>query len=88
VGSFGKVWKAIYQGQPVAIKCIFSEDSDIVAEINMMERVSGKPHVLALVGVYVSNDTGEDAQVALVTPFMGNGSLYDLLVNKKAQQYR
>jgi hypothetical protein len=44
--------------------------------------------VLPLEGVYLSNDTGEEAQVALVTPYMANGSLYDVLINTKAPQYR
>lgn len=50
--------------------------------------MNGKPHVLPLEGVYLSNDTGEEAQVALVTPYMANGSLYDVLINTKAPQYR
>jgi serine/threonine protein kinase len=88
VGSFGKVWKGVYDGRPVAIKTFYSEDADVIGEINLMERVNNKPHVLRLEGVYLSNDTGEEAQVALVTPFMENGSLYDVLVNTRAPQYR
>lgn len=49
--------------QAVAIKCFYSEDADVIGEIQLMERVSGKPHVLPLEGVYLSNDTGEEAQV-------------------------
>lgn len=40
VGSFGKVWKGTYNGRSVAIKCFYSEDTDVVGEINLMERVS------------------------------------------------
>ncbi len=88
VGSFGKVWKGVYAGRPVAIKCFYSEDADVIGEILLMERVSGKPHVLPLEGVYLSNDTGEEAQVALVTPYMENGSIHDVLVNRRAPQHR
>ena len=88
VGCFGKVWKGQYNNHAVAIKCFYSSDSDVIAEINLMERVNGKPHVLPLEGVYLSSDTGEEAQVALVTPYMVNGSLYDVMVNTKAPQYR
>lgn len=88
MGSFGKVFKGSYNGAPVAIKQFYSKETDVITEINLMEAVSGLPHVLALLGVYLSNDTGESAEVALVTPFMDNGSLHDLLINTRTPQYR
>jgi serine/threonine protein kinase len=82
------VWKGTYDGRSVAIQCFNSDNTDVIGEIKLMERVNGRPHVLRLEGAYVSNDTGEFAQVALVTPYMVNGSLYDVLVNTRVPQYR
>jgi hypothetical protein len=57
VGSFGKVWKGTYNGRSVAIKCFYSEDTDVIGEINLMERVNGRPHVrllsLDMMNIYI-----------------------------------
>lgn len=39
-GSFGKVYKGIYCGSSVAVKCFLSESFDVVEEIEVMQRVS------------------------------------------------
>jgi len=109
VGSFGRVWKGTYRHRPVAIKCFYypsgarggggggGGEMDVVKEINLMARVNGRPHVLALEGVYLSSggegegggrEGGQEAQVALVMPYMCNGSLHDILINPNSPHYR
>lgn len=39
-GSFGKVYKGVHCGSPVAVKCFLSESFDVVEEIEVMQRVS------------------------------------------------
>jgi len=65
----------------VAVKVFMSTEADVSKEIVLMARVSGCPHVLPLLGVVMEQDDPyKDPQVALVTQYMENGSLYDLLV--------
>lgn len=78
-GSFGEVWRAIYQEGAVAVKLFLSEDIDVTSEIAVMAKISGQPHVLDLIGVVLEqNDKYKPPQVALVTRFMANGSLKDI----------
>lgn len=81
-GSFGEVWKALYNGNIVAVKLFVSQESDISSEIKVMAKASGKKNVLELLGVVQSKRDDYSAhQIAIVTPCMSNGSLDDLLVN-------
>lgn len=56
--------------------------------MSLIFQVTGKPHILKLCGVYLSRLSDKSAYVALVTPLMKYGSLYDLLINQDSANYR
>jgi len=88
-GSYGKVWRATYRGQTVAVKIFLSEDVDVLAEVDMLNRVKDIPHIVQFLGIVLLEGTDFRApQVAVVTRYMSNGSLYDILVDKSSPLYR
>lgn len=83
-GSFGVVWKAKYRERSeVAVKLFLYED--VESEIVMLASIAPHPHVLNFLGViFQVDDPYKEPQVALVTKFMGGGSLYERLVDRKS----
>jgi len=86
-GSFGEVWRALYNGNVVAVKVFLSEESDVSSEVMMMSKASGHANIIPLVGVVIQRDPYNDPQVAIVTKYMSNGSLHDMLVNSASANY-
>jgi len=82
-GSFSTVVKATYNKQPVAVK-IFKTDSFVNSEefrneILILSAVK-HPCILPLVGVT------KPPNVAVVTPYIENGSLFDFLHKNKLDE--
>jgi len=87
-GSFGEVWRGLYKEEVVAVKVFLSEESDVSSEIKMMAKVSGQKNIIKLVGVVIQDDPFNDPQVAIVTQYMSNGSMYDMLVKQDSGNFR
>jgi serine/threonine protein kinase len=86
-GSFGEVWRALYKSQVVAVKVFLSEESDVSSEVKMMCAAANHKNIIPLVGVVIQSDPYNDPQVAIVTKYMSNGSLHDMLVNDQSANY-
>jgi len=52
-----------------------------------MARASSASNILSMVGVVIQDDPHEASQVAIVTKYMSNGSMHDMLVNEEAANY-
>ena len=87
-GSFGIVYRAVWQGTRVAVKelqdgMLFDEDSDQAAhdliqkrfkeEVLLMSKLR-HPNIVLLVGACT-----ESPHLCLVTELLGNGSIYDMI---------
>jgi hypothetical protein len=86
-GSFGEVWRALHSGSVVAVKVFLSEEEDVSSEVKMMAKASGHKNIIPLIGVVIQDDPYNDPQVAIVTKYMSNGSLHDMLVNEQSANY-
>ncbi|GMH65850.1 hypothetical protein TL16_g04297 [Triparma laevis f. inornata] len=87
-GSFGEVWRGLYKEEVVAVKVFISEESDVSSEVKMMAKASGQKNILELVGVVIQDDPNNDPQVAIVTKYMSNGSMFDMLVSADHGNFR
>lgn len=88
-GSFGEVWRGLHNNSVVAVKVFLSEESDVTGEIAVMSAVNGLDNIIPFVGVVVEQqDRYKQPQVAIVTKYMVNGSLYDIVVNRNSRSYR
>jgi len=89
-GSFGEVWKGVFQNKTnVAVKQFLHDEADVSSEVLLLSKATGKPNVIDLIGVVVQQqDAFQDAQVAIVTRFCENGSLHDMLVNCKSNNFQ
>ena len=102
IGAFGEVWKGLYRGRPVAIKCFRAQPptgagagnaSMLLAATAKM--VAGEIRLMERVGgkPHVLPLEGVfvsrgTREVALVLPFMAHGSLHDLLLDARSPGYR
>lgn len=79
----------MYNGTAVAVKVFLSEESDVTGEIAVMSAVNGLDNIIPFIGVVVEQqDRYKQPQVAIVTKYMVNGSLYDVVVNRNSPSYR
>jgi len=86
-GAFGKVWRATFQGKLVAVKVFLSDELDVLQEATMLDRVKDLAHVVKFIGI-VWLAGGALPQVAVVTQFMANQSLYDIVVDRSSPLYQ
>ena len=82
------MWRGLYKEEVVAVKVFLSEESDVSSEIKMMAKVSGQKNIIKLVGVVIQDDPFNDPQVAIVTQYMSNGSMFDMLVKQDSGNFR
>ncbi|CAD6185712.1 unnamed protein product [Caenorhabditis auriculariae] len=84
-GSFGKVYKGTYRGRTVAVKryramafgCK-SETDMLCREVSILSRLA-HPNVVAFVGASLD----DPSQFAIITEYVENGSLFNLLHEQK-----
>lgn len=104
IGAFGEVWKGLYRGRPVAIKCFRAQPPTGAGagagNASMLlaataEMVAGEIRLMERVGgkPHVLPLEGVfvsrgTREVALVLPFMAHGSLHDLLLDTRSPGYR
>ncbi|XP_064387556.1 uncharacterized protein LOC135335860 isoform X4 [Halichondria panicea] len=88
-GEFGIVYKGVLTDwndvpmQGVAVKTLkglfsFSDVQSMVCEVNKMQDLN-HPHVMSLIGVCLDAGPG----IAIVMPYMANGSLFDYLKRER-----
>ena len=70
-----------------APQVFISEEGDVASEIKVMARASSATNILSMLGVVIQDDPNEPSQVAIVTKYMSNGSMHDMLVNAEAANY-
>lgn len=97
-GGFGKVYRGMWRGAPVAVKIFEQVELDQVdnstlhtlrREAEMLEKLSNHPCVVSFVGAVTKGDVAiqgmEKCPFALVLEFYPHGSLYDVLVAKRLE---
>lgn len=88
-GSFGEVWRGLHNNSVVAVKVFLSEESDVTREVAVMNEVNGLDNIIPFLGIVVEQeDRYKQPQVAIVTKYMVNGSLHDVVVNRNSPSYR
>merc|ERR1719399_2203692 len=87
-GSFGEVFLAKYKGQDVSVKrCILSQGGSMTKEqLHNLEReintyrTLDHPHIVKYIGCVL-----EHPNLAIVTEYVPNGNVFDLLFTRKVQ---
>lgn len=88
-GSYGVVYKARWRGTEVAVKVLHASltgaalrgaEAEVTKELKMMKRVGNHRNVISLLGLCHMN---YPSRLAIVTDFMGRGSLFDVLTGKR-----
>jgi serine/threonine protein kinase len=85
-GGFGKVYRALWHGKEVAVKCLkdqqLSRDlmTEFRKEVSMLAKLR-HPNVLLLMGAYADPARGE---LLIVTEYLSGGSLFDFIHKAKA----
>jgi len=83
-GSFGVVYKGIWQNAPVAIKRIKIDQfegtlkmNEIIYEVKIMVQIGNHPNVVRIIGTSINN-----SNFFIITNYCKSGSLYDTLMYK------
>jgi serine/threonine protein kinase len=88
IGRFGKVYKGVWREKEVAVKVLIEKKemkasiiNDFIAEVSIMCDLR-HPNVLLFIGACV-----DPPNLAIITEFMGHGSLWDILHRPKPDEY-
>jgi serine/threonine protein kinase len=79
-GNFGKVYRAFWRGEDVAVKTLKKENYESIEEFKyeamVMKKLKYHPRVIQLIGISTKQ------KYALISQFCENGSLYDIYIHE------